>query len=358
MKRYLKTAGAIIAALVILLSSQPALAQEANTSSALSITPRKNYTVEPGKTVNDKLSIGNLNGDVPLYVTLRVIDFSFMDESGTPKLMLAENAPQTPWSLKPFIKMPETVEVPAGQSKQVDITISVPANQGAGSYYSAIQYSSSSSEGGNVNLSASGVTLAFMSIPGVVNEKMTLQKFGAFQRDATGGTGGKYLKVAMDESPSIIAFTLKNEGNVAESPAGTIILKDAFGNEVTTIAKANPNSSLALIGQSRRFEGCISPQQRKVDLQGTVSENITCGKTSLKPGRYTASLMAYYGQNGGQTHEILATATFWYLPLWFLIVVLAALLIITYIVWRIVRKLRGHSSSPRKEGKYRFGKRS
>jgi hypothetical protein len=344
MKRFFNFAAVFVAALVLVLIPQTALA--ATTSSGLSVTPRKNYTIEPGKDIKDKLTISNLSSTVPLYITLRVIDFTFMDETGTPKLMLAENAPQTTWSLKPFIKLPTgTLAIPAGGSKTIDYTVDVPANQGAGTFYSAIQYNSGASDGGNVNLSASGVTLGFLTIPGTVKEKMTVQKFGAFQRDSPTAATGKFLKVAVGEAPSVVAYTLKNEGNVLESPAGSITLKDTFGNEVKGLSKANPNSNLALIGQSRRFEACINPDTKKVDLEGRAGETVTCSPAKLKPGRYTASLSAFYGQNGNPTHEIAAVATFWYLPVWFIITVIAVILLIIYIVWRIKRKLSGKSSS-------------
>jgi hypothetical protein len=343
MKRLLSLAAAFSAALVLLFTPQMAYAATTS-SSGLSITPRKNYTIEPGKSVTDKLTINNLNGSVPLYITLRTIDFTFTDETGTPKLMISQDIQPTTWSLKPFIKLPtDTLEIPAGGSKTVEYKVEVPANQGGGSYYSAIQYVSGSSDGGNVNLSASGATLAFLSVPGPVNEDMKLEKFGAFQRDTPTATTGKYLKIAVGDSPSVIAYTLKNNGNVFESPAGSITLKGMFGGTVATIEKANPNSNIALIGQSRRFEACISAEVKKVDLNGKEGESVSCKSTRLWPGRYTASLDVFYGQNGNTTHDIAATTTFWYLPMWFLMALGVLILFIIYLIWRIKRKLSGKS---------------
>src|SRR5690606_22781153 len=145
----------------------PVLAQS---SASLSIAPKKNYTVEPGKTVNDTLVIRNLDTENTLDLSLRAVDFTFIDDSGAPKLMLAEDAPQTTWSLKPFLKIPKSVQIPPKSSKTLDMSISIPAKHGAGSYYSAIVYSTGAPDGGNVGLSASGVTLVFTSVPGTVNE--------------------------------------------------------------------------------------------------------------------------------------------------------------------------------------------
>jgi hypothetical protein len=273
-----------------------------------------------------------------LDVALRMIDFTYTDQSGTPKLSIAANAPQTPWSLKPFTTLPTTLHVPAGGTASVDYTIKIPGNQGAGSYYSAIMYQAGGSQGGNVGLNASGVTLAFVSVPGIVNEKMTLQKFGAYNSQDNGATG-KYIFIATMGTPKMVAYTLKNEGNVFESPAGNVIIKNMFGKQVANVV-TNPNSSLALLGQTRLFTSCIRTAAEQVKLLGGTSKSTTCVDPKLMPGRYTASLNVLYGQNGNQTREITATASFWVLPWWFIITIIVVIAALTYFVWRLQRKLR------------------
>ena len=78
-------------------------------SASLSITPRKNYVIEPGKSINDTLTIRNLDRGSSLNITLRVVDFTYRDDGGTPNLMLEEGAPQTVESLRPFLTLPERV---------------------------------------------------------------------------------------------------------------------------------------------------------------------------------------------------------------------------------------------------------
>ncbi|TAH34804.1 hypothetical protein EYC59_02705 [Candidatus Saccharibacteria bacterium] len=346
MKRLLSYISAALVVLFSVMAAVPASAQTSSGSSGLSINPRKNYVIEPGKTITDKLTIGNLDQKADLSVTLRMIDFSFTDQTGTPKLYLGQNLEQTTWSLKPFTKLPGTIVVPKGQSRTVEYTISIPANQGAGSYYSAIQYQTGTPNGDNVNLSASGVTLAFVSVPGVVNEDMNLVKFGAWESPNDGATGS-YRFISTNSAPKYLAFTLKNNGNVAESPAGTIVLKNIFGKQVKTIENINPNNSLALIGQTRLFTSCIKSAKENVDFQGSSTTKNTCVKSELKPGRYTAELNAYYGQNGNKTKEITAVATFWYLPWWLIIVIVVALAALIGFVWWLVRKIRGASKKRR-----------
>lgn len=344
MKRFLSYLSASLAVLFVVLGTVPASAVN-DGSSGLSITPRKNYVINPGQTITDKLTIGNLSSNADLNVALKMVDFTFTNQSGTPKLFLAQNAPQTAWSLKPFTTLPKTVLVPAGQSKTIQYSITVPKNTGAGSYYSAILYQAGAATSGQVALNASGVTLVFVSVPGIVHEDMSVQKFGAYSSDDNGVTGG-FVFIATQNAPQMIAYALKNNGNVAESPAGSITLKDMFGHQIKTIGSTNTASSLALLGQTRLFTTCIKTVQQEIQLEGGTSTNTSCTNPGLWPGRYTATLDIYYGQNGNQTHELTSTATFWYLPWWFIITVLVILLIIALAIWWLQRKIRAALGGP------------
>jgi hypothetical protein len=334
MKRFPRYLSAALAVLFVAISVLPASAASntGGSSSGLSITPKKNYIIKPGQTITDKLQIGNLDKQNGLVMNLRMIDFTYMNQSATPKLDVAQNAPQMPWSLRPFTTLPKTVNIPAGGSKTVDYSITIPKNLGAGSYYSAVLYQAGGSNGGNVALNASGVSLVFVSVPGQVKESMAVQKFGAYNSNDNGVTGN-FVFVDIREQPQMIAFALKNTGNVFESPAGNIVVKDMFDHQVANIA-ANRISSLSLIGQTRLYTSCIKTVQQTVQALGGVSKNTTCVDPHLKPGRYTAHLDAFYGQNGNQTHEITADATFWYLPFWFLVLVAAIIGLITWgVIW-------------------------
>lgn len=341
MKRFSSFLGAMLAVLLLAVSVLPASAAPSSTtggSSGLSITPKKNYIISPGQTVTDKLTIGNLDQSATLNLSLRMIDFTYSNQSGTPKLNLAANAPQTPWSLKPFTTLPKNVTVPPGSTQTVNYSISIPKNLGAGSYYSAILYQASGANGGNVALNASGVTLVFVSVPGTVKENMTLQKFGAYNSNDN-GTTGSFVFIDINQQPQMVAYALKNEGNVFESPAGNVIITDMFGHQVANVT-TNATQSLALLGQTRLFTSCIKTVQEKIKLEGGTSTNTSCTSPGLKPGRYTAKLDVFYGQNGNQTHEITATAHFWYLPWWFIIICLAILAIIIFVIWWLQRKIR------------------
>ncbi len=337
MKRFKSIFMVAFVVLAVAASIVPALSVSAQSSASLSIVPKKNYTIEAGKSIKDKLTIRNLDSDAPLELSLRVIDFTYTDDGGTPKLLLAVDAPQTTWSLKPYLTVPTSVTIPPKTSKTIDMGVSIPVGRGAGSYYSAIVYSSGAPQGGNVGLNASGVTLVFASIPGEVKEDLKLDRFGAYG-GATKDKKADYVFMTADE-PLNMAYTLKNNGNVTEAPVGSITLKDIFGRE-RVISDVNPNASLALIGQTRTYTTCISLKSESVDFNGSRTQAKECTSPGLWPGYYSATLNLFYGQNGNNTQEIVSNASFWYLPWWFVLVFIIVLLIITYAVWRVVRIVR------------------
>lgn len=353
MKLIKSIALAVVALLVVSSTILPAYTASAD-SASLSIVPTKSYTVEPGKTIDDTLLIRNIDKTDSLNLTLRVIDFTYTDDSGTPKLYLGNNEPQTTWSLKSYLNVPETVTIPAGGSQTLDISLSIPSNVGAGSYYSAIVYSSGAAEGGNVGLSASNVTLVFASVPGEVNEKLTLEKLGAY-RQAKGDKKADYVYFTADK-PDSIAYTLNNQGNVTESPVGSITIRDWFGNE-RVIDDVNPNGSLALIGQTRTYIACIKSKAQEAEINGEKIHSTACVEPDLWPGFYTVKLDLFYGQNGNNTEEITGTASFWYLPWWFVIMVIVGLGVLFVVGWLVSDKIRGKVSDRRSKRVIRNWKR-
>lgn len=314
-------------------------------SAALSIIPKKNYTIEAGKSAKDTLLIRNLDTEKDLNLSLRVVDFTYSDDSGTPKLFLAEDAPQTTWSAKPFLTLPQTVTIAPKASKSIEMGVSVPVNQGAGSFYSAIVYSSSAPEGGNVGLNASGVTLAFVDVPGEVKEDLKLEQFGAYNPAGDKKTGS-YVKFAT-ENPKNLAYTLKNSGNVTEAPAGTITIKPLFGKE-RIISDINPNKSLALIGQARTYTTCFKLQSSEVDFQGGSAKTTACSDSDLWPGFYKLDIGLYYGQNGNRTQDLQGSSWFIYFPVWAIIVLILVLIVIGFFGYRAYSSVRNKFGKSKK----------
>lgn len=314
-------------------------------SNALAISPRKDYNLRPGEMVEDTLTVTNRNTSEALNLDLRVVDFQAQNESGSPQLM-RDSRERTAWSIKNFITMPQQVVVNPGETIRIPITIEIPADTGAGSYYSAVEYAavgSSAPEGDETvqaNIQASGVSLIFIKVPGQTTQQLTFLQFGTFVPDA-GGREGSFKGIFFSDRPKVMAYRLKNDGNIAEQPNASIVVKNFSGKEIYTITDANPRKQLALRGQTRRFDACINPENiTQTTETGSDINSIVCGDTSLTPGRYTAELTVLYGENGNETREITAKATFWYLPWWFIGLIVVGLAIVAGAVMYIVRRVQ------------------
>ena len=316
-------------------------------STGLRINPRSDMVVKAGDTQSATLLVSNLNKNVPITVDLSVIDFKSSDESGTPTPILEENAEPTPWSLKPFISIPQTVELDKGESKYVPYTVTIPEGQGAGSYYSAIKYDPRpTDETSTVVISGAPMQLIFVTVPGKATELMVLKEYGAYI-NVEGQQQGKFKSVYVNSQPQQFAYLLENRGNVAESPSGSIAIKNIFGKTIRIIESANPKGNLALIGQTRRFQVCIEASKVKIEQDGRTTTVEDCLDPGLAPGMYRAEMRLYYGINGSNTQEISATTTFWYLPLWFIAIIIGILALIAYVIYRIREKLVGRKKHKR-----------
>jgi hypothetical protein len=320
-------------------------------STGLGVNPRKDLTVYPGKSVSDQLYVSNLNKNVPAKVNLNIVDFKSSGETGTPALQLQENAPQTPWSLKPFITLPKTIELAPGESKYVPFSVRIPEGQGAGSYYSAIKYDPQPGEGSDtVVISGAPSQLVFVTVPGKATELMNLKKFGGYDVKE-GQENGNFKSLYVSSQPLKLAYLLQNAGNVAESPSGSIQVKNIFGKQVKFIKNANPRENLALIDQTRRFEVCIESETKEVEQDGRKTKVESCKNPKLLPGIYKAQMSLFYGINGSNTQEINATATIWYMPLWFIGVILVFLALLAFAIFKVRQKLIGTKSHKRGKGK-------
>src|SRR5690606_27299915 len=120
------------------------------------------------------------------------------------------------------------------------ITITMPSDIGAGSYYSAIEYAATGPTAEDrVTISASGVSLVFVKVPGQARQQLTFLQFGAFVTDQ-GGNGGSFKGLFFSDKPEVMAYRLKNDGNIAEQPNASIVIKNFSGEVIYTIADANP----------------------------------------------------------------------------------------------------------------------
>ena len=122
-----------------------------------------------------------------------------------------------------------------------------------------------------------------------------------------------------------LSTRISNLGNIHFKPLGNIIVKDMFGREIDNIT-FNDQGGNVLPNSTRKF-----------------ATNYQSGKFLL--GYYKAGLKLAYGQNG---ESLAATTSFWVVPLWFMVLVLALiLLIIGLIVWLVLKNKKPRNKGPK-----------
>jgi hypothetical protein len=187
-----------------------------NNANTLKISPvRTDLTVKPGESAKVSVYVTNVT-TAPILLKPIENDFVAGDEKGTPSIILDENSYAPTHSLKRFMKPIQDVQVAAGATQQVDVTVSVPKDAQAGGYFGALRFTPASNDGSrSVNLSASVASLILMTVPGDLLEILDMTNFDVQQDGgaATNFRSGKDLELLM---------RFKNAGNVQSAPFGQI----------------------------------------------------------------------------------------------------------------------------------------
>jgi hypothetical protein len=192
-----------------------------SSGNGMKVSPvRTDLTIKPGESRTVSVFVQNVtNGDE----TLRVItnDFTAKDESGAPSLLLNGTA-NPKHGLKQYLSTPEFVSVPAGQQKEVKVSVNIPAGAAGGGYYGAVRFApgsvSQADAEKNVSLSGSVGSLVLVSVPGKITENMQVASF-----DARKGNNASTIFTSAKDLTATVRF--RNNGNIQEQPFGKILLK-------------------------------------------------------------------------------------------------------------------------------------
>lgn len=285
-----------------------------NSSNTLKISPvRTDITIAPGTTGKVTVTVSNITGTA---VVLKPIENDFVagDEKGTPSIILDENSYAPTHSLKRFMVPLKNITVPASGSVDVTVNIVVPKSAQAGGYYGAIRFAPASLDGSkSVNLGASVASLILMTVPGDLEEKLTVTNFDVQQN---GGTAKSFSNP--DNLKLFLRF--KNDGNVQAAPFGQIYVKK--GDKVLYKTNFNTEEPKATVlpDSARRWED--------IKLEGFG-----------KFGKYKVGATFGYGTKG-QTIEI--EKTIWIIPSTYIYGALIALAVIIGIIVFFVLFLKGY----------------
>lgn len=284
-----------------------------NSTNTLKISPvRSDISIEAGSAGKITVTVSNLTA-APVALKPIENDFVAGDEKGTPSLILDENSYAPTHSLKRFMVPLKTVTVPAHSAQNVDVNIVVPKSAQAGGYYGAIRFAPLTASGDqSVNLGASVASLILMTVPGPVEEKLSMTNFD-IQQDGSNG--------ASFRTPDNISLFLrfKNDGNIQEAPFGQIYVKK--GDKITYKTDFNTEDpkQVVLPDSARRWD---------VPLKGFG-----------KFGKYKVGATFGYGTKG-QNIEI--EKTVWIIPSTYIIGGLIAIGVLIALIVFIVLFLKGY----------------
>lgn len=308
------------AAILLLFSTIPfASAQQAPSGSGLSISPTiSQYTIKPGGSQSLDITLKNVTVDA-VVAKGEVDDFKADNLTGNPQIIT--NSTQTsPNSIKPFVQNLDNVPLAKGQQQQVIIGLDIPKNTPAGAYYGVIRYRAvpkvlAQTGPGQVALTASVGTIVLITVPGNIRTQVHVDGLQIYR----GASSGSFFV----KPPNKVGIKITNFGNGFVQPFGNIEVHDMFNKNVASFPFNNPKQL-----------GNILPNS---------SRTFTHSFTGVhKIGRYTVMASVSYG-NGGQVLTL--EKSFWYIPIWLIIIIvliLIGLLYLAYRSWRAYKRSQRH----------------
>lgn len=281
--------------------------------SGLQVSPTKTpvITANPGEQKTFTVSLKNIT-EGPMTAKVVLNDFKSDGSSGTP--IIIEDSSRTPYTLNNMLKPLEDIQLGPGETKEVKGVIDVPSDAAPGAYFGAVRYvvvpQGSSESERQIALNASVAHLVFVKVPGDIVEQIKVESL-KFQ---SGEKSGKLFINKPDKS----MLEIKNMGNGFAEPFGAVTINNMFSKE---IANYQVNSA----AESPR--GMILPNSSRVFTNDF-------GGVSL-PGKYTATASVAYGDGA----EVVNYKTsFWYLPIWFIVITVAIFGLIIFGAIRLLRK--------------------
>jgi len=283
----------------------------------LDIKPQGDFVLEPGKTeVNLKpgetalrtITITN-RVDHETTFTLTEEDIRGTDDPTTAVALLGDE--RGPYSLKDLVK-PEITTFTLNPGEQIIIPVSVSATAGTppGGYYGAIVASTENtnavSNTGQTKIISRLGSIFLVRVAGDVNESGHLSDFKTLGPKQT----------FYQKGPDGFEIQFTNDGNVHLVPYGVVTIKNLFGQTVGQI----PVSAYFALPSSIRY--------RQVEWE----------KPSFLLGYYTATVDLYPGYGNEQTATQTRSLSFWILPLYIIIPLLAGLLVLVGIFYLIITR--------------------
>jgi hypothetical protein len=328
-KKIVASAGATIIAFLAVFQLATAQSQQESGGNGLQISPtRTELNLSPGEHKTFDITLKNITGG-QLTAQVSVNDFESDGITGNPQIIVDDSA-RRPTSIYNFLSNLRDVKLKPGESKRVTLNVDVPESATPGAYYGVVRYAAIPKGGvlsdreRQLALNASIGHLVLVEVTGEINEQIKIDSL-AFGKSGENGEikpGSFFFS-----SPNKSLLTINNLGNGFSRPFGTITINRMFGGEVYN---SDVNSS--------EPKGIVLPSSTRVFTDDIAGIKI--------PGRYTATAAIAYG-NGGEV--VTYKTSFWYLPVWLLLILAAIIIVIGVLLYRRYRKQ--YVSGPKKKRK-------
>lgn len=211
---------------------QPNATNGAASDNGLKISPvRSDVAIEAGKSQTITVTVTNVTAAVSSYDVV-VNDFTAGgDESGQPEILLDASKFAASHSLKRLIGNIGSITLTGGQTKNVSVTITVPSGYAAGGYYGAIRlvpHTEAGAANKNVTLSASVGSLVLVTVPGNINEQVSVASLDVRKTVAANKIDSPRTIFTNPKSLNAV-IRFQNGGDVQEQPFGKLQLKNWRG---------------------------------------------------------------------------------------------------------------------------------
>ena len=319
-KKALQRRGAMIALSVLLAAifviSPVAAAGLNNVPNGILISPVvSETTISKGQTATIPMSIQNPT-NYPVTLKATVNDFvANSNESGVPQIILNSSKAKLPLNNFELLVSPiPNITLSPQQRLYFNVTVTVPSTAASGGYYGVVRFENANLEStANVGIGASTGTLFLITVPGNLSYKLNLTQIAVEQNN-------KPVSFVTSGKLSVVT-RLDNVGNIHLQPFGTIEVENTFHKIIATLQfnSTNPRSNI-LPDSVRKFTNAMP----KVHYLG----------------HYTVVASIAWQQGSGNI--IIASASFWYLPVWFIVIVIAVIVVIAWVIWFVIHRHRAN----------------
>lgn len=299
--------------LMVLIAVAPlsvGLAQEQQGGSGLQITPtRTEISMLPGETKDFDITVKNVTQG-KVNVKSYFNDFESDGVTGEPQIVIDQNR-EVPNSMKSYVKGLEDFTLDKDQSKEVKLTVDLPSDASPGGYFGVVRFQalpegSSSDEGDTqVSLNASVASLLLVEAQGDITEQIQIDSINSCnltddQLKEAATKCEKSSSLFFGTNPTATSIKVANKGNSFSRPFGRVTVKKG-GTEVYSYELNN-----------KEPRGVVLPNSTRIFTDKIENVN--------KIGKYTISADISAGQGGELINK---TVSFWYVPIWALIIAIA-----------------------------------